>query len=34
MIEEFYLPLMDRLARGSEVPKEEVTTEATDEICP
>ena len=34
MIEEFYLPLQDRLARGSEVPKEEVTTEATDEVCP
>src|SRR3989440_47383 len=34
MIEEFYLPLQDRLARGSEVPKEEVTTEATDQVCP
>jgi DNA topoisomerase-1 len=34
MVEAFYLPLQDRLARGSEVPKEEVTTEATDQVCP
>ena len=34
MVEEFYQPLQDRLARGSEVPKEEVTTEATDQVCP
>ncbi len=34
MVEAFYLPLRDRLAQGSEVPKAEVTTEATDEVCP
>jgi len=34
MVEAFYLPLQDRLTRGSEVPKEEVTTEATDQVCP
>src|SRR5207244_2783899 len=34
MVEAFYLPLQDRLARGTEVPKEEVTTEATDQVCP
>jgi DNA topoisomerase-1 len=34
MVEEFYGPLQDRLAQGNEVPKEEITTEATDQVCP
>jgi DNA topoisomerase-1 len=34
MVEEFYRPLQDRLAQGNEVPKEEITTEATDQVCP
>lgn len=34
VIESFYIPLQDRLNKGGEVPKEEVTTEATDEKCP
>ena len=33
-VESFYLPLQDRLAKGSEISKEEVTTEATDQVCP
>lgn len=34
VVEQFYLPLQDRLNKAGEIPKEEVTTEATDEICP
>lgn len=34
VVEQFYVPLQDRLNKGGEVPKEEVTTEPTDEICP
>lgn len=34
VVESFYLPLRDRLNKAGEVPKEEVTTQATDEICP
>ncbi|HVE76795.1 MAG TPA: type I DNA topoisomerase, partial [Actinomycetota bacterium] len=30
----FYIPLQDRLNKAGEVPKEEVTTQATDEECP
>lgn len=34
VVESFYLPLRDRLNKAGEVPKEEVTTQATDETCP
>jgi DNA topoisomerase-1 len=34
VVEQFYIPLQDRLNKAGEVPKEEVTTEPTDEICP
>jgi DNA topoisomerase-1 len=34
MVETFYQPLQDRLMKGAEVPKEEITTEATDQVCP
>ncbi|MGH2717184.1 MAG: type I DNA topoisomerase, partial [Actinomycetota bacterium] len=33
-VESFYGPLQDRLAKGSEVSKEEITTETTDQVCP
>jgi DNA topoisomerase-1 len=33
-VESFYGPLQERLGKGNEVSKEEVTTEATDQICP
>ncbi|MGQ0679626.1 MAG: type I DNA topoisomerase [Actinomycetota bacterium] len=34
VVESFYFPMQDRLNKAGEVPKEEVTTEHTDEICP
>ncbi|MGH2809520.1 MAG: DNA topoisomerase, partial [Actinomycetota bacterium] len=34
VVESFYIPLQDRLNKAGEVPKEEVTTQATDEKCP
>lgn len=34
VVESFYLPMQDRLNKAGEVPKEEVTTEQTDEKCP
>ncbi|MGH2767339.1 MAG: topoisomerase DNA-binding C4 zinc finger domain-containing protein, partial [Actinomycetota bacterium] len=34
VVETFYLPLQDRLAKAGEVPREEVTTEVVDERCP
>ncbi|MFN2610900.1 MAG: type I DNA topoisomerase [Actinomycetota bacterium] len=34
VVEAFYTPLQDRLNKAGEVPKEEITTEATDEKCP
>lgn len=34
VVEAFYIPLQDRLNKGGEVPKEEVTTEITEEKCP
>lgn len=34
VLESFYVPLQDRLNKAGEVPKEEVTTEATDVVCP
>lgn len=34
VVEAFYNPMRDRLNKAGEVPKEEITTEATDEICP
>jgi DNA topoisomerase I len=34
VVESFYVPMQDRLNKAGEVPKEEVTTEATDERCP
>ncbi len=34
VVESFYNPLQDRLNKAGEVPKEEITTEATDKVCP
>ena len=34
VVESFYLPMQDRLNKAGEVPKEDVTSEATDEKCP
>lgn len=34
VVESFYQPMQDRLNKAGEVPKEEVTTEQTDEKCP
>ncbi|MGH9197675.1 MAG: DNA topoisomerase, partial [Acidimicrobiia bacterium] len=34
MVESFYVPLQDRMNKAGEVPKEEITTEATEEKCP
>jgi DNA topoisomerase-1 len=34
VVESFYIPLQDRLNKAGEVPKEEITTEATDVKCP
>jgi DNA topoisomerase I len=34
VVESFYLPMQDRLNKAGEVPKEEVTSEVTDELCP
>lgn len=34
VVEQFHTPLQDRLNKAGEVPKEEVTTEATDVECP
>jgi DNA topoisomerase-1 len=34
VVESFYVPMQDRLNKAGEVPKDEVTTEATDEKCP
>lgn len=34
VVEQFYIPLQDRLNKAGEVPKEEVTTEFTGEKCP
>jgi DNA topoisomerase-1 len=34
VVESFYQPMQDRLNKAGEVPKEEVTTESTDEMCP
>ena len=34
VVEAFYNPLQDRLNKAGEVPKEEITTEFTDEKCP
>jgi DNA topoisomerase-1 len=34
VVESFYQPMQDRLNKAGEVPKEEVTTETTDEKCP
>ncbi|MEO7804862.1 MAG: type I DNA topoisomerase [Actinomycetota bacterium] len=33
VVEAFYNPMQDRLMKADEVTKEEITTEATDEIC-
>ena len=33
-VESFYGPLQDRLMKGEEVPREEITTEATEQVCP
>jgi DNA topoisomerase-1 len=34
VVESFYIPMQDRLNKAGEVPKEDVTTEVTDEVCP
>lgn len=34
VVEQFYIPLQDRLNKAGEVPKEEVTTEYTEMKCP
>ena len=34
VVESFYLPMQDRLNKAGEVPKENVTSEATEELCP
>lgn len=34
VVESFYTPLQDRINKAGEVPKEEITTEATEEKCP
>lgn len=34
VVESFYGPLQDRLTKAGEVSKEEITTEATDKVCP
>jgi DNA topoisomerase-1 len=33
-VESFHLPLQDRLVKAEEVPREEVTSEPTDAVCP
>lgn len=34
VVESFYVPMQDRLNKAGEIPKQDVTTEQTDEICP
>ncbi|MDQ4149388.1 MAG: type I DNA topoisomerase [Actinomycetota bacterium] len=34
VVESFYIPMQDRLNKAGEVPKQEVTTETTEERCP
>ena len=34
VVESFYAPLQERLGKAAEVPKDEITTETTDIVCP